>query len=79
MEEDKKNPLIDRRQMNTLQFMALIAMLLSFLTGDKNLFATAVAMMCALKMIAMVLYEDSKEAFFAAIYAGFAIIFFFDL
>lgn len=68
-----------RKQMNGLQFMALMAMLLTFLTSNKMLFATAVAMMCCLKLISMVIYEDSKEAVFATIYAGFAILFFFDM
>ena len=77
--ENENTPLIERKQMNGLQFMALIAMLLSFLTGDKTLFAAAVTIMCALKFIAMVMYEDSKEAIFATRYAGFAIIFFLDL
>ena len=77
--ENENTPMIDRKQMNGLQFMALAAMLLTFFTGDKALFATAVAMMCALKLVAMVMYEDSKEAIFATIYAGFAIMFFFDL
>ncbi len=77
--ENENTPMIERKQMNGLQFMALVAMMLSFLTGDKPLFATAVAIMCALKLIAMVMYEDSKEAVFATIYAGFAIIFFLDL
>lgn len=65
--------------MNGLQFMALVAMMLTFLTSNKMLFATAVAMMCGLKLISMVIYEDSKEAVFATIYAGFAILFFFDM
>lgn len=77
--ENENAPLIERKQMNGLQFMALIAMVLSFLTGDRELFATTVATMCVLKLIAMVIYEDSKEAIFATIYAGFAIIFFLDL
>ena len=77
--ENENAPLIERKQMNYLQFMALIAMLLSFLTGDKPLFAGAVTIMCALKFIAMVMYEDPKEAIFATVYAGFAIIFFLDL
>jgi len=65
--------------MNSLQFMALVAMMLTFFTSNKMLFATAVVMMCGLKLIAMVMYEDSKEAIFATIYAGFAILFFFDM
>lgn len=77
--ENETPPMIERKKLNNLQLMALVAMLLTFLTGDKALFATATAMMCGLKFLAMMMYEDSKEAFFAAIYAGFAIIFFFDL
>jgi hypothetical protein len=77
--ENKNEPLMTRKQMNGLQFMALMAMLLTFFTSNKMLFATAVAMMCGLKLIAMVMYEDSKEAIFATIYAGFAILFFFDM
>lgn len=78
MEEEKK-PFIEREKMNTLQLMALVAMLLTMLTGNNIAFAIATAMMCALKLIAMVIYEDNKEAIFATIYAGFAILFFFDL
>jgi hypothetical protein len=77
MEENK--PMIERKQMNMLQFMALVAMTLTFFTGSKPLFATATAMMCVLKVISMAMYEDSKEAIFATIYAGFAILFFFDI
>jgi hypothetical protein len=78
MEEEKK-PLIEREKLNMLQLMALAAMLLTLLTGNSVAFAAATAMMCGLKLMAMVMYEDSKEAIFAAIYAGFAILFFFDL
>jgi hypothetical protein len=78
MEEENK-PLIERATSNTLQLMALAAMLLTLLTGNHAAFAVATAMMCALKLMAMVMYEDSKEAIFATIYAGFAIMFFFDL
>ena len=77
--ETEYTPLMERGQMNALQLMALIAMLLAFFTGDKTLFATATAMMCGLKIMGMVMYEDSKEAIFAAIYAGFAIFFFLDM
>tara|TARA_R110000824_G_C15115222_1_gene667497 strand:- start:294 stop:530 length:237 start_codon:yes stop_codon:yes gene_type:complete len=76
--ENETKPLIERKKMNTLQLMALAAMLLTFFSGDKTLFATATAMMCGLKIVSMVIYEDSKEAFFATIYAGFAILFFLD-
>jgi len=76
---EEKKPLIERGQLNALQLMALVAMLLAFFTGHKLLFATSTAMMCALKVMGMVMYEDSKEAFFAAIYAGFAILFFFGI
>jgi hypothetical protein len=79
MSEEKQEPIIERKKMNMLQVMALVAMLLAFLTGDKPLFAAATTMMCVLKGISMALYEDSKEAFFAAVYGGFAIIFLFDL
>ncbi len=78
MEKENK-PLIERKKMNSLQLMALVAMLLTFITGDKTLFATATAMVCGLKVLSMVFYEDSKEAIFATVYAGFAILFFFDL
>ena len=74
----EKNPLIERRKMNNLQILALVAMMLTFITGDKTLFTAATVMMCSLKIIAMVIYEDSKEAIFATIYAGFAILFFLD-
>lgn len=77
--EEEKTPLIERGKMNMLQFMALAAMLLTLFTGNNSAFAIATAMMCVLKLIAMVVYEDSKEAIFATIYAGFAILFFFDL
>ena len=77
--ENENKPLMERSQLNALQLMALAAMLLTLLTGDNMLFATATAMMCGLKLLAMVWYEDSKEAFFAAIYAGFAIFFFLDM
>ena len=78
MEEENK-PFIERAQMNMLQLMALAAMLLTLLTNNNTAFAVATAMMCGLKLMAMVMYEDSKEAVFATIYAGFAILFFFDL
>ena len=78
MEEENK-PLIERAQMNTLQLMALAAMLLTLLTRNNTAFAVATGMMCGLKLMSMVMYEDSKEAIFATIYAGFAILFFFDL
>tara|TARA_B100000676_G_C17826053_1_gene705234 strand:- start:258 stop:494 length:237 start_codon:yes stop_codon:yes gene_type:complete len=77
--ENEKEPMMKREQLNALQFMALIAMLLTFFTGNKMLFATAISMMCGLKAMAMVMYEDSKEAIFAAVYAGFAIFFFLDM
>ena len=71
--------MIERGKMNMLQLMAVAAMLLTLLTGERTAFAVATAMLCGLKLMAMVMYEDSKEAVFAAIYAGFAILFFFDL
>ena len=77
--ENEKKPMIERAQLNALQFMALVAMLLTFFTGDKALFAVAISMMCGLKAMAMIMYEDSKEAIFAAVYAGFAIFFFLDM
>ena len=77
--EEEKTPFIERAKLNTLQLMALAAMLLTLLTGNHIAFAVATAMMCGLKIIAMIAYEDSKEAIFATIYAGFAIMFFFDL
>jgi len=78
MEEEKK-PLIDRKTLNSLQIMCIIAMLLTLLTGNKLGFAIGTAMMCGLKLIAMSTFEDSKEAFFAAIYAGLTIYFFMEL
>ena len=75
----EENPMIERGKMNMLQLMAVAAMLLTLLTGERTAFAVATAMLCGLKLMAMVMYEDSKEAVFAAIYAGFAILFFFDL
>tara|TARA_R100000808_G_C2154965_1_gene166536 strand:- start:11566 stop:11805 length:240 start_codon:yes stop_codon:yes gene_type:complete len=79
MEEKEQQPIIERKMMNTLQLMALVAMLLTLLTGESRAFAVATAMMCSLKLVSMVIYEDSKEAIFATIYAGFAIMFFFNL
>lgn len=76
---EEKQPLIDRKTLNLLQFMCIGAMLLTLLTGNRPAFATATAMMCGLKIIAMTSFEDSKEAFFAAVYAGFAIYFFMEL
>ena len=74
---EKENKLgIDKKQMNALQLMALLAILLAFFTGDKTLFAVAMLTMCGLKTIAMIAFEDNKEAIFAALYAGFAILFF---
>jgi uncharacterized membrane protein YobD (UPF0266 family) len=78
MEEEKKH-LIDRKKMNMLQFMGIIAMLLTMLTGEQTGFAVATAMMCGLKLLSMYAFEDSKEAFFAAIYGGLAIHFFMGL
>jgi hypothetical protein len=78
MEEDKK-PLIDRKSMNALQLMAVAAMLLTLLGGEKLGFAVAMAMMCGLKLISMATFEDTKEAIFAAIYGGFAVWFFMEL
>jgi hypothetical protein len=78
MEEENK-PFIERAKLNKLQLMALAAMLLTLFTENHTAFAVATAMMCGLKLMAMVIYEDSKEAIFATIYAGFAIMFFFDL
>jgi|TARA_R110000824_G_scaffold172318_1_gene350114 hypothetical protein len=77
--ENESKPLMERSQLNRLQLMALVAMLLTFFTGDKLFFAVATSMMCGLKIMGMVMYEDSKEAIFAAIYAGFAIFFFLDM
>ena len=77
--ENENKEVIPRKKMNGLQLIAIVAMLLTFLTANKVLFAIAVAMMCGLKIISMVIYEDSKEAIFATIYAGFAILFFFDM
>jgi len=77
--EEQKTPLIDRKTMNMLQLMAVTAMLLTLLTGERTAFAVATAMMCGLKLIAMSTFEDTKEAFFAAIYGGFAVYFFMEL
>jgi len=79
MQEENQNPIVERKKMNMLQVMALVAMLLTLLTGERTAFAVAISMLCGLKILAMVIYEDSREAFFAAVYAGFAILFFFDL
>ena len=65
--------------MTALQLMAIAAILLTFFTGDKVLFAFSMLTMCMLKTIAMVTFEDKNEAIFAALYAGFTIILFFDL
>jgi len=77
--EEEKTPFIDRKKMNTLQLMGVAAMLLTLLTGEKTGFAVATAMMCGLKLLAMHTFEDSKEAFFAAVYGGFAVYFFMGL
>lgn len=71
--------LIKREHMNGLQLMALLAMVFSLLGGDNNLFTGAIFIMFCLKAVSMVLYEDAKEAGFAAIYLGFFVAFFFDL
>jgi len=78
MEEEKK-PIIDRKTLNILQLMGVAAMVLTLLTGERTGFAVATAMMCALKFIGMITFEDSKEAFFAAVYGGLAIWFFMEL
>ena len=77
--EEEKTPFIDRKTMNMLQLMAVAAMLLTLLTGERTAFAVATAMMCGLKLIAMSTFEDTKEAIFAAIYGGFAVYFFMEL
>ena len=77
--EEEKPPFIDRQKMNTLQLMGVAAMLLTQLTGEKTGFAVATAMMCGLKLLAMHTFEESKEAFFAAVYGGFAVYFFMGL
>jgi len=77
--EEEKQPLVDRKTLNTLQFMAIIAMLLTLITGNRLGFAIGTGMMCALKLLAMATFEDSKEAIFAAIYAGLTIYFFMEL
>jgi hypothetical protein len=77
--EEQKQPLVDRQTLNTLQFMGIAAMLLTLLTGNRLGFAVATTMMCGLKLISMASFEDSKEAFFAAVYGGFAIYFFMEL
>ena len=77
---EKENKIgLDRKQMTALQLMAIAAILLTFFTGDKVLFAFSMLTMCMLKTIAMVTFEDKNEAIFAALYAGFTIILFFDL
>jgi len=78
MEEEKK-PLIERKALNALQLMCIVAMLLTLLTGNRLGFAIGTAMMCGLKLIGMATFEDSKEAFFAAIYGGLTIYFFMEL
>jgi hypothetical protein len=77
--EEQKQPLVDRKTLNILQFMGITAMLLTLLTGNRLGFAVGTAMMCGLKLISMASFEDSKEAFFAAIYGGFAVYFFMEL
>ena len=77
--EEQKQPLIDRKTLNILQFMAIAAMLLTLLTGNRLGFAAGTAMMCGLKLISMASFEDSREAIFAAIYGGFAVYFFMEL
>tara|TARA_Y100000310_G_C20607846_1_gene776461 strand:- start:1066 stop:1302 length:237 start_codon:yes stop_codon:yes gene_type:complete len=78
MEEENKIGL-DRKQMTALQLMAIAAILLTFFTGDKVLFAFSMLTMCVLKAIAMVTFEDKREAAFAALYTGLTIMLFFDL
>ena len=75
MENENKLGL-DRKQMMALQVMALVAMFLTFLTEDKTLFGVALLMMTGLKALAMVLFEDKREAIFVAIYIGLAFLFF---
>mgnify|MGYP000656295837 CR=1 FL=1 len=74
-----ETPLIAKEKMNLLQFLALMAMVCSLLGGNHDLFTGAIGIMFVLKAIAMFMYEDTKEAIFAAIYLGFFVSFFFDL
>ena len=74
-----KTPLIAKEKMNLLQFLALMAMVCSLLGGNHDLFTGAIGIMFVLKTIAMFMYEDTREAIFAAIYLGFFVSFFFDL
>jgi hypothetical protein len=74
-----ETPLIAKEKMNMLQLLALLAMVFSLLGGDNDLFTAAIGMMFFLKMTAMFMYEDAREAVFAAIYLGFFVSFFFDL
>ena len=76
---DDKTPLVSRDKMNLLQGLALAAMVCALLGGDHDLFTGAIGMMFALKAMAMFMYEDGREAIFAAIYLGFFVSFFFDL
>lgn len=76
---EKNEPLIKREHMNGLQFLALLAMVCSLLGRNDDLFTGAIAIMFCLKTIAMFMYEDAREAVFAAIYLGFFVAFFFDL
>jgi hypothetical protein len=72
-------PLVTRKNMNMLQLLAAFAMLFSLMGGDNDLFTGAIFLMFLLKTMAMFLYEDTKEAIFAAVYLGFFVAFFFDL
>lgn len=74
-----ETPLIAKEKMDLLQGMALAAMVCALLGGNHNLFTGAIGMMFCLKTIAMFMYEDTREAIFAAIYLGFFVSFFFDL
>tara|TARA_Y100000356_G_scaffold69565_1_gene57239 strand:+ start:318 stop:554 length:237 start_codon:yes stop_codon:yes gene_type:complete len=76
---DDKTPLIAKEKMDLLQGLALAAMVCSLLGGNHDLFTGAIGMMFALKAMAMFMYEDGREAIFAAIYLGFFVSFFFDL
>tara|TARA_B100000519_G_scaffold101200_1_gene87764 strand:- start:5738 stop:5974 length:237 start_codon:yes stop_codon:yes gene_type:complete len=76
---DDKTPLIAKEKMDLLQGLALAAMVCSLLGGDHDLFTGAIGIMFCLKTIAMFMYEDAREAIFAAIYLGFFVSFFFDL
>ena len=76
---EDKSYLIPKEKMNLLQFLALAAMVCSLLGGNHDLFTAAIGLMFVLKTIAMFMYEDTREAIFAAIYLGFFVSFFFDI